>query len=91
MTKCRSKGHPGALQRQRYALPLAKSVFVVTKRQITLMLRDGALTRGRFMQVCHHTLPPHMFRQVAVCRSLIRPTTFAMIHEIVWHSEKVYW
>ena len=48
----RSKGHPGALQRHRYALPLVKSVLVVTKRQITLMMRDGALTRGRFMQVC---------------------------------------
>jgi len=48
----RSKGHPGALQRHRYALPLVKSVMVVTKRQITLMMRDGALTRGRFMQVC---------------------------------------
>jgi hypothetical protein len=48
----RSKGHPAALQRHQFALSIPRSIAVVTKRQITLMLRDSALTRGRFMQVC---------------------------------------
>ena len=47
----RSKGHPAALQRRSFALTAARSIVVVTKRQITLMMRDSALTRGRFMQV----------------------------------------
>ena len=47
----RSTGHPAALQRHHFALSPARAIVEVTKRQITLMLRDTALTRGRFMQV----------------------------------------
>lgn len=69
----RSQGHAGALQRNRFALSLMKSVTVVTKRQITLMLRDSALTRGRFMQVCPCLLW-HGFVAFFSCSRLPLPT-----------------
>lgn len=48
---CRTKGHPAALQTKAFAMSLVQSVAVVTQRQIKLMVRDVALTRGRWTQV----------------------------------------
>ena len=74
----RTKGHPAALQRHQFALSIPRSIAVVTKRQITLMLRDTALTRGRFMQVllCHQLLS-------LACNSL------AIVTSVVGHAYEI--
>jgi len=58
-TACRESGHPDALQREPYAMSLIQSVTVVTQRQMKLMVRDVAMTRGRWSQV-RTLFPSHL-------------------------------
>mmetsp|Transcript_4643 Transcript_4643/g.13342 ORF Transcript_4643/g.13342 Transcript_4643/m.13342 type:complete len:1521 (-) Transcript_4643:659-5221(-) len=47
----KSKGHPEALPKARYAMPFVEAAAHVTMRQLRLTLRDTAITRGRWVQV----------------------------------------
>lgn len=59
----RSASHPAALEHRRYALTPLQAVAVVTRRQMTLVLRDKLLLRGRLLQVCRSTSHVQPLRQ----------------------------
>ncbi len=69
----RSKCHPSALKTGRYALTAWESLKVVTRRQMTLVIKDIGLVRGRMIQTCCIGLiVGSLFYQLAYVQSNIR-------------------
>ena len=48
----KDRSHPLALSHVRFAMTAAQSLLEVTKRQLTMTLRDKVLLKGRMIQVC---------------------------------------
>jgi hypothetical protein len=66
----RAASHPAALEHRRYALTPLQAIAVVTRRQMTLVLRDKLLLRGRLLQVRRSTaMEPARQLQIYKCSS----------------------
>ncbi|MEW5311975.1 MAG: hypothetical protein WDW38_003643 [Sanguina aurantia] len=68
----KSKSHPAALVKTKYALSPWEAIWVVSQRQLLMVAKDPVLVKGRLAQVSHpasdRPLFPHSF--LSVGRSL---------------------